>query len=257
MLLPARGGTFRLVIGFSLTMKQAGFPLFVKKVCDRSVAAIALVACLPAIAFAAAAVRISMGRPVLFRQTRPGYKGRPFEIVKLRTMSDARGPDGHLLPDAERLTRVGKVLRSTSIDELPQLWNVLRGDLSLVGPRPLLMEYLERYTPEEARRHDVLPGITGLTAVSGRNALSWDERFRLDLYVDNWSLTLDAKILFRTFFKVIARKGVSSEGHATSLPFRPGNVRSSARDTDAKPDDCAQQGIDAPAPPDRRKRQTF
>ncbi len=203
-------------------MRQTGWRLFVKKAVDRTAAAVGLVACAPVIGAAALAVRASMGSPVLFRQTRPGYKGRPFDLVKFRTMSSARAPDGALLPDAQRLTKVGQFLRSTSIDELPQLWCVLKGDLSLVGPRPLLMEYLERYTPEEMRRHDVMPGITGLAVVSGRNLLAWEEKFRLDVaYVDQWSLLLDAKILVKTAWKVLAREGVSSAGHVTAPELRP------------------------------------
>jgi lipopolysaccharide/colanic/teichoic acid biosynthesis glycosyltransferase len=205
-------------------MEQRGWRLLVKKTFDRSVAAVGLVTLAPLLGVAAVAVRVSMGAPVLFRQTRPGHKTKRFELVKFRTMKEAYGPDGRALPDAERMTRVGTLLRQTSIDELPQLLCVLRGDLSLVGPRPLLVEYLDRYTASEMRRHDVMPGITGLPAVSGRNALSWDDRFRLDgEYVDNWSLMLDAKILLKTAWKVLGRKGVSMEGHATSPELRPQN----------------------------------
>lgn len=168
----------------------------------------------------AAAVHLTMGRPVLFRQVRPGLHGRPFCLYKFRTMTDDRDGSGKLLADEQRLTRVGRWLRASSLDELPELWNVLKGDMSLVGPRPLLMEYLDRYTPEQARRHEVKPGITGWAQVNGRNALSWEEKFRLDVwYVDNWSLWLDLKILFMTFVRVLRRDGISAEGCATMPEF--------------------------------------
>jgi lipopolysaccharide/colanic/teichoic acid biosynthesis glycosyltransferase len=161
-----------------------------------------------------------MGWPVFFKQKRPGLKGHPFLLVKFRTMTDERDETGTLLPDGSRLTSLGRFLRATSLDELPQLWNVLRGELSLVGPRPLLMQYLERYTPEQARRHEVLPGITGWAQINGRNAISWEEKFALDIwYVDNWSLKLDALILVRTFLRVLKRDGISREGHATMPEF--------------------------------------
>ena len=180
-------------------MKQVGLPLFVKKTFDRVVATGLLVATSPVLAVAAAVVRVTMGGPVLFRQVRPGKDGKPFRIFKMRTMTNARAADGTLLPDAERLTSVGRMLRSTSIDELPQLFNVLAGDLSLVGPRPLLVQYLPLYSPEQARRHDVMPGITGWAQVNGRNTVTWDQKFELDVwYVDHWSLWLDFKILSRT-----------------------------------------------------------
>lgn len=205
-------------------MKQAGWRLVVKKSIDRAVAAAALVVTAPIMAGAAVAVRASMGSPVLFRQTRPGRYGEPLGFLKFRTMREANGPDGRPLPDAERMTGVGRFLRNTSIDELPQLVNVLRGELSLVGPRPLLMSYLSRYTPDEMRRHDVMPGITGLAAISGRNHLSWEDRFRFDLeYVDNWSLALDAKILLLTAFKVLTREGASGDVVTTEL--RPASER--------------------------------
>jgi lipopolysaccharide/colanic/teichoic acid biosynthesis glycosyltransferase len=161
-----------------------------------------------------------MGSPVLFVQERPGLGGRPFRLVKFRTMRHATAPDGAPLPDADRLTPLGRFLRATSLDELPQLWNVLRGELSLVGPRPLLMQYLARYTPEQARRQDVLPGITGWAQVNGRNALAWDEKLALDVwYVDHWSLGLDLKILVRTLGKVLRRDGISQRGQATMPEF--------------------------------------
>jgi lipopolysaccharide/colanic/teichoic acid biosynthesis glycosyltransferase len=165
-------------------------------------------------------VRIKIGSPVLFTQDRPGLKGRPFRIYKFRTMTDERDPDGKLLPDADRLVPFGRFLRSTSLDELPALINVLRGDMSLVGPRPLLMEYLDRYSSEQARRHNVRPGITGWAQVNGRNALSWEEKFTLDVwYVDNWSLWLDVKILFLTLWKTVRREDISQEGQATMSKF--------------------------------------
>jgi len=202
-------------------MKQTGWRLIVKKVLDRTVAAGLLVATAPVLGVAAAAVRASMGGPVFFRQTRVGLHEKTFEIIKLRTMNDARGPDGELLPDEQRLTRLGRFLRKTSIDELPQLLNVVRGDVSLVGPRPFLTKYLERYTQEERRRHDVLPGMTGwAVVVQGRNAVDWDERLALDVwYVDHWNLLLDAKILALTARIVLAR--ITQAGHATMLPPLP------------------------------------
>jgi len=161
-----------------------------------------------------------LGRPVFFRQTRAGLRGRPFRMVKLRTMTDDCGQDGALLPDGQRLTEFGRLLRSTSLDELPELWNVLTGDMSLVGPRPLLMDYLPLYSAEQARRHDVRPGLTGWAQVNGRNAISWDEKFRLDVwYVDNRSMWLDLMILWLTFRKVVAREGVGAAGEATMPRF--------------------------------------
>jgi len=168
----------------------------------------------------AAAIRLTLGSPVLFRQIRPGLNGRPFELWKFRTMSEARGADGRLLPDAARLGAFGRFLRRTSLDELPELANVIRGDMSMVGPRPLLMAYLERYSPRQARRHEMRPGITGLAQVSGRNLLSWDDRFERDVwYVDHWSLWLDVKILLKTAVTVLAREGISQVGRATADEF--------------------------------------
>ena len=161
-----------------------------------------------------------LGRPILFRQQRAGYKGRVFTVYKFRTMTNRTGPDGNLLPDAERLTPLGRFLRAASLDDLPQAWNILRGDMSAVGPRPLMAKYLERYSPEQMRRHDVLPGITGWAQVNGRNALDWDEKFRLDVwYVDHWSFWLDIKILWMTVGTVLKREGVSQPGHATVEEF--------------------------------------
>ena len=173
--------------------------------------------------FLAWTVRRSLGAPVFFRQLRPGLHGLPFQMIKFRTMTDARGPSGQLLPDSDRLTPVGRFLRSSSLDELPELWNVLKGDMSLVGPRPLLMEYLPLYSPEQARRHEVRPGITGWAQVNGRNALSWEEKFKLDVwYVDHHSLWLDIKILWLTVRKVLVREGISGEGEATMSKFTGG-----------------------------------
>ncbi|VTU37489.1 sugar transferase [Variovorax sp. RA8] len=165
-------------------------------------------------------VRCALGSPVFFPQTRPGLRGRPFKMIKFRTMTDARSEDGQLLSDEERLGSFGRFLRTTSLDELPELWNVLKGDMSLVGPRPLLMEYIPLYSPEQARRHDVRPGITGWAQVNGRNALSWEEKFRLDVwYVDHRSLWLDLRILWLTVRKVLARDGISALGEATMPRF--------------------------------------
>jgi lipopolysaccharide/colanic/teichoic acid biosynthesis glycosyltransferase len=200
--------------------RQSGLRFFVKRTVDQFAGAVGLVAVAPILLPSMLGVRVTMGSPVLFKQERPGYKGRPFQVVKLRTMSDERDSEGRPLPDARRLSWLGRLLRATSIDELPQLWNVFRGDLSLVGPRPLLMQYLARYTPEQARRHEVMPGITGWAQVNGRNALSWGEKFEHDVwYVDHWSLGLDAKILVRTLWQTLARKGISNRGHATMPEF--------------------------------------
>jgi lipopolysaccharide/colanic/teichoic acid biosynthesis glycosyltransferase len=192
-----------------------------KRVFDLALAVPALFVTAPFMFGLALLVRATMGRPIFFKQVRPGKSGRPFTIYKFRTMSDEKGPDGRLLPDKERLTRIGTFLRATSLDELPELWNVIRGDMSLVGPRPLLMEYLDRYTPEQARRHEVKPGITGWAQVNGRNALTWEEKFKLDVwYVDNWSLALDLKILLMTLVKVFRQEGISQPGRATMEEFR-------------------------------------
>jgi lipopolysaccharide/colanic/teichoic acid biosynthesis glycosyltransferase len=192
-----------------------------KRTFDAILAAAALVALSPALLIVALAVRLGMGRPVTFRQLRPGKGGRPFELLKFRTMRDAQDAAGRPLPDAERLTEFGRWLRRTSLDELPELWNVLRGDMSLVGPRPLLMEYLPLYSAEQARRHEVRPGMTGLAQVSGRNALTWEEKFRLDVYyVQHYSLTLDVKLLMQTIRAVVTARGVSAEGSATMPQFR-------------------------------------
>lgn len=179
---------------------------------------------LPVQVVVAVAIRLTMGRPVLFRQVRPGLKGQPFTMYKFRTMLNTQGTDGKLLPDHSRVTRLGMFLRRASLDELPELWSVLKGDMSLVGPRPLLVEYLELYSPEQARRHESKPGLTGLTQVSGRNALSWENRLELDVwYVDNRNLWLDLRILFKTVWQVLARRGISAPGHVTMPKFKGGS----------------------------------
>ena len=181
----------------------------------------ALVMLSPVFLLLAIFVRVLLGSPVFFRQTRPGVRGRPFQLIKYRTMGLETDDEGKLLPDSDRLPRFGRFLRSTSMDELPELWNVLKGDMSLVGPRPLLMEYLELYSKQQARRHEVRPGITGWAQVNGRNALEWDEKFKLDVwYVDNQSLWLDIKILLMTIAKVLKRDDVSHAEHATMDKFR-------------------------------------
>lgn len=191
-----------------------------KRAMDVILSGLALVLLAPLFAVLAVAVRVFLGSPVFFRQIRPGLGGRPFQLIKFRTMLDARDKEGRLLADAERMTRFGRLLRSTSLDELPELWNVLKGEMSLVGPRPLLMQYLERYSPEQARRHEVPPGLTGWTQVNGRNALRWEEKFALDVwYVDNRSLLLDIKILFMTVGQVLGRRGISAEGEETMPEF--------------------------------------
>ncbi len=192
-----------------------------KRVFDILMSAGLLILLAPVMALLAIMVVVRMGKPVLFRQERPGLHGRPFTMIKFRTMRNAVGENGMLLSDAERLTGFGRFLRASSFDELPELFNVLKGDMSLVGPRPLLMEYLPLYSPEQARRHEARPGITGWAQVNGRNALTWDEKFRLDVwYVDNRNLVMDAKILVKTLLAVARRQGISNDGHATMPPFR-------------------------------------
>ena len=191
-----------------------------KRVFDLVVAAAAVALLAPLLLAIGIAVRLGLGSPVWFVQVRPGRHGVPFRMIKFRTMRDALDGTGRPLPDGERLTSLGKFLRAASLDELPELWNVLRGDMSLVGPRPLLMEYLPRYSAEQARRHEVKPGITGWAQVNGRNALSWEEKFRLDVwYVDHASLWLDLEIIARTLWKTIKRDGISQSGHATMPVF--------------------------------------
>jgi len=192
-----------------------------KRIFDLLATLIGLIVILPMLLVISLLVMIFLGVPVLFRQPRPGYKGRPFITYKFRTMTNRCGPDGKLLPDSERLTPFGRFLRSTSLDDLPQLLNVLRGEMSLVGPRPLLMQYLSRYTPEQMRRHDVLPGLTGWAQIHGRNVLDWEEKFRLDVwYVDHRTFWLDIKILFTTVGKVLKREGISQPGQATAEEFK-------------------------------------
>jgi lipopolysaccharide/colanic/teichoic acid biosynthesis glycosyltransferase len=191
-----------------------------KRLLDLLLIALALPLVLPLAALTCLLVRVKLGGPVLFRQMRPGLHGKPFMMVKFRSMTDARGADGALLPDADRLPPFGQFLRSSSLDELPELWNVVRGEMSLVGPRPLLMEYLPLYSPAQARRHDTRPGVTGWAQVNGRNALTWDEKFRLDVwYVDHQSVWLDMKIIALTIRKVLIREGISAAGAATMHKF--------------------------------------
>ena len=191
-----------------------------KRLFDFLVALLALLLLALPLLVLALLVRRKLGSPVFFRQVRPGLHGQPFEMVKFRTMTDARGADGALLPDAVRLTPFGRFLRASSLDELPELWNVLKGEMSLVGPRPLLMEYLPLYTPQQYRRHEVRPGVTGWAQVNGRNAISWEEKFALDVwYVENQSFWLDVKILFLTVKKVLVKDGISASGEATMTKF--------------------------------------
>jgi sugar transferase EpsL len=203
-----------MIVSTAVSLRQRGIRKAIKVTVDRLVAALALLILSPLIALVALAIRMAMGSPVFFRQERPGFKGKSFALVKFRTMTTGEGSD------EARLTRLGHVLRRTSLDEMPQLWNVLRGDLSLVGPRPLLTQYLDRYTPEQARRHDVLPGMTGWAQINGRNAITWEEKFALDVwYVDHWSLALDFRILLQTVRKLVTREGVSAPGMATMSEF--------------------------------------
>lgn len=191
-----------------------------KRVLDLVAGSVGLVVLSPVLGVVAVLVRRNLGSPVLFRQERPGLGGRPFTLLKFRTMLDAVGADGAVLPDSSRLTPFGEQLRSTSLDELPELWNVVRGDMSLVGPRPLLMQYLPLYSASQARRHSVRPGLTGWAQVNGRNALSWASKFELDVwYVDHVSLGLDLRILWRTVASVVRREGISAAGEATMPPF--------------------------------------
>ena len=191
-----------------------------KRAFDIAASASALVVLSPVLAITAYKVKKNLGSPVLFRQTRPGLHGKPFEMIKFRTMKDATDKEGNALPDSERLTDFGKKLRASSLDELPELWNVLKGDMSLVGPRPLLMEYLPLYSAEQAKRHNVRPGVTGYAQVNGRNSLSWEDKFKLDTwYVEHQSLWLDMKILLKTVKKVIIKDGISAEGEATMTKF--------------------------------------
>jgi len=192
----------------------------VKRILDIAGSCAAILALSPLLLLVAAAVRIWLGSPILFRQRRPGLHGRPFLMYKFRTMRDAYDAAGRPLPDAQRLTALGRWLRTTSLDELPELYNVLRGEMSLVGPRPLLMEYLNHYTPQQARRLDAIPGITGWAQINGRNSVSWEEKFALDVwYVDHWTLEFDLRILLATMVKVLRRDGISADGHCTMPEF--------------------------------------
>ena len=192
----------------------------IKSLVDRSLAAIVLIFLSPFIAILAIAIYFKMGSPVIFSQPRGGKKNSSFTFYKFRTMTDQKDSDGKLLPDMERLTPLGEFLRQTSLDELPQLWNVLRGDMSFIGPRPFIAAYLDRYTPEQSRRHDVAPGITGWAQINGRNSITWEEKFALDLwYIDNWSLWLDLKILYLTVFKIVSKEGVDEDRNTTSTEF--------------------------------------
>ena len=191
-----------------------------KRLLDIVIASIALILLSPLYAFVAYKVKKNLGSPVLFRQVRPGLNGKPFEMIKFRTMKDAADEQGNPLPDSERLTPFGKMLRSSSLDEMPELWNVIKGDMSVVGPRPLLMEYLPLYNEEQAKRHNVRPGMTGHAQVNGRNAIGWEEKFKLDTwYVENQSTALDFKIMLKTVQKVIAKEDISAEGEATMTKF--------------------------------------
>jgi sugar transferase EpsL len=192
-----------------------------KRTLDLTITIPALIACAPLLLIIAVLIRIKLGSPILFRQQRPGLRGQPFEILKFRTMTDARDPQGQMLPDAERLTAFGRMLRRSSLDELPELFNVVRGEMSLVGPRPLLMSYLALYTPEQMRRHDAKPGLTGWAQIHGRNVLTWEQKFALDIwYVDHRSIWLDLCILCLTPLTVLRRTGISQHGHATVEKFR-------------------------------------
>jgi sugar transferase EpsL len=202
----------------------AGLPRS-KRLFDLFFSLIALLLTLPVMLLIAVIVRLFLGSPILFRQQRPGYLGRPFFILKFRTMTSARDSKGNLLPDSRRLTRLGRFLRNLSLDELPELFNILWGDMSWIGPRPLLMEYLELYSPEQMRRHQVYPGLTGWAQVNGRNALTWQDKFRMDTwYVDHWTFWLDMKILLLTLWKVLTREGITQPGQATTEYFS-GNER--------------------------------
>lgn len=206
-------------------MKVNVYRRFLKRPLDIMASLVALVVLSPILGLLSVLVAAQLGRPIFFTQIRPGLHSKPFTIYKFRTMIDACDSIGNLLPDVERLTPFGRFLRSTSLDELPELFNVLKGDMSLVGPRPLLMEYLDRYTPEQARRHEVRPGITGWAQINGRNAITWEEKFELDVwYVDNCSLWLDLKIILLTIWKVIRREGISAANEATIPKFLGGDT---------------------------------
>ena len=232
---------YRRLLSAKLPDSEPSYPPWLARTLDLGLALPLLVLTLPVTVVAALAVRLWLGSPVLFRQERPGLHGRPFTLLKLRTMREARGEDGPPLPDAERLTGLGRALRATSLDELPTLWNVLRGDMRLVGPRPLLTKYLDRYSPRQARRHEVEPGITGWAQIHGRNALSWEEKLRLDVwYVEHRSPGLDLRILAATVLQVLTRQGIRAEGHATMPEFEgtpQGTLRGTAREEEREEDE--------------------
>lgn len=192
----------------------------IKRLIDIIIASIALILLSPLYAFVAYKVRKNLGSPVLFRQIRPGLNGKPFEMIKFRTMTDERNAEGNLLPNEQRLPKFGKMLRATSLDEMPELWNVIKGDMSIVGPRPLLMDYLPLYNEEQAKRHNVRPGMTGYAQVNGRNSISWEEKFKLDAwYVENQSIWLDFKIMFQTVKKVLVKEGINQSDEVTMTRF--------------------------------------
>ena len=208
------------VLGYGMVPLASLMYCILKRGLDIAGAAVGLLILAPILGIVVIWLRITIGKLVFFRQVRPGLGGKPFEMIKFRTMNDARDPAGNLLADERRLTAVGQFLRRTSLDELPELWNILRGDMSLVGPRPLLIQYLDRYTPEQARRHEVKPGLTGWAQINGRNAISWDDKFRLDVwYVDNRSFLLDLRIILITIWKTLRRDGISASSHATMPEF--------------------------------------
>ena len=211
-----------------------------KRFLDISISAVVLLCAFPVVCATALAVCLFMGRPVLFRQQRPGLHGKPFELIKFRTMTAPKTGECHAGTDTQRLTRLGRFLRALSLDELPTLYNVLKGEMSLVGPRPLLMQYLDRYTPEQARRHSVKPGVTGWAQVNGRNAITWEEKFRHDVwYVNNRTLLLDMKILYLTLIKVIKREGISHGGEATMPEFTGSQASPSGHNKDVYTKDSA------------------
>jgi sugar transferase EpsL len=198
--------------------------LVIKRFLDLALSISIIIIFSPLLGIIALLIYLKMGSPILFRQTRPGLHNIPFKLYKFRTMADSRDSEGNLQPDADRMSAFGRFLRSTSLDELPELWNILRGDMSLVGPRPLLLQYLDRYTPEQIRRHNVKPGITGWAQVNGRNAITWEEKLKLDVwYVDHWSLWLDVKIIGMTIWKILKREGINHPGQATMEEFKGTN----------------------------------
>ncbi len=224
----------------ALCVKMESVPVS-KRLFDIIFSLLGLILLSPLLLLTALLVRVFIGSPILFKQLRPGYRGVPFFIYKFRTMSDEKDANGELAPDARRLTHLGKMLRALSLDELPELFNILRGEMSFVGPRPLLMEYLPRYSPEQARRHEVVPGLTGWAQVNGRNALSWEEKFQHDVwYVDHWSFWLDIKIILKTFSKVFRREGIAQPGSVTAEVFLGGTAKETPKS--ARCSFCGQEG---------------